>query len=62
MPLKYINYPKAIRANSKVTGYSLYINHNHSGVFENMYQASREAKKYSHSNNVEIYPVLKQGA
>lgn len=60
MGIKYIQYTKEQRSSCDVTGYSLYINEYYICMHESLPSAKVEATRYSASNNVEIYPVLKR--
>ena len=60
MALKLIQYTKVQRRGMAVSGYSLYVNGSYLGVHEYFTLAKNEADRYSTSNDVEIYPVLKR--
>lgn len=58
MAIKFVEYTKTQRANSTVTGYSLYVNSIHRCICESIREITNELKRYSASNDIEIYQVL----
>ena len=58
MPIRYVKYTKEQRRNTKVTGYSLYVNSSHCSVFDSIHEITKEAKKFAAFNDVEIYQIL----
>jgi hypothetical protein len=58
MAIKYIQYTKQQRSNTKVTGYTIYVNEVLRYICESMHEASKEAKSYSRLNDIEIYQIL----
>jgi len=57
MAIKYIQYSKSQRANTKVSGYSMYINSNHYSMNNSLQEIQREAQRFE-SQDVEIFQVL----
>ena len=58
--IKYVQYTKEQRRNSKVTGYSLYVNSNHCCTYESLHDIKSELSRYQESNDIEIYQVLQR--
>ena len=57
MAIKYIQYTKQQRVNTKVSGYSMYVNSNHYSMNNSLFKLQEVAQKFE-SQDVEIYQVL----
>ncbi len=57
MAIKYIQYTKQQRINTKVSGYSMYVNSNHYSMNDSLYELQKVAQRFE-SQDVEIYQVL----
>ena len=57
MAIKYIQYTKEQRVNTKVSGYSMYVNSNHYSMSNSLFQLQKVAQRFE-SQDVEIYQVL----
>lgn len=57
MAITYIQYTKSQRVNTKVSGYSMYVNSNHYAIEDSMHEIQKIADRFS-SQDVEIYQIL----
>ena len=57
MAIKYIQYSKQQRVNTKVSGYSMYVNANHYSIHSSLHELQKLAQRFE-SQDIEIYQVL----